>query len=157
VEVVEIEPLRSGADYSHFVLRRLPAYILTSHVLVTQWDGFVVEPVLMWPILLPEENGAAPRIDGQWPIVNTKFLRHMAMGDGMQLAEEAARLSEELGLGVRAEELPELDELVERLRSLIDDPEKCLEMQRQNAAYYQAYLRPDKLIERTLLDALSIA
>jgi Protein of unknown function (DUF5672) len=44
VEVVDIEPLRSGADYSHFVLRRLPAYIRSSHVLVTQWDGFVVDP-----------------------------------------------------------------------------------------------------------------
>jgi len=44
VEVVEIDALRSGADYSHFVMRRLPAYIRTSHVLVTQWDGFVVDP-----------------------------------------------------------------------------------------------------------------
>jgi len=44
VEVVEIDLLRSGADYSHFVLRRLPEHIRTSHVLVTQWDGFVVEP-----------------------------------------------------------------------------------------------------------------
>ncbi len=44
VEVVEIDTLRCGADYSHFVLRRLPGYIRTSHVLVTQWDGFVVDP-----------------------------------------------------------------------------------------------------------------
>ena len=44
VDVVEISPLRSGADYSHFVLRQLPSYIRSSHVLVTQWDGFVVEP-----------------------------------------------------------------------------------------------------------------
>jgi hypothetical protein len=44
VEVVEIELLRSGADYSHFVLRQLPGHIRSSHVLVTQWDGFVVEP-----------------------------------------------------------------------------------------------------------------
>jgi len=44
VDVVEIAPLRSGADYSHFVLRQLPGYIRSSHVLVTQWDGFVVEP-----------------------------------------------------------------------------------------------------------------
>ncbi|MDZ7590324.1 MAG: DUF5672 family protein [Rubrivivax sp.] len=44
VEVVEIDPLRSGADYSHFVLRRLPDFVRTSHVLVTQWDGFVVDP-----------------------------------------------------------------------------------------------------------------
>ena len=44
VDVVEIDRLRSGADYSHFVLRQLPGHIHTSHVLVTQWDGFVVEP-----------------------------------------------------------------------------------------------------------------
>lgn len=44
VEVVEIDLLRSGADYSRFVLRQLPGHIHTSHVLVTQWDGFVVEP-----------------------------------------------------------------------------------------------------------------
>lgn len=44
IEVVEIEPLRSGADYSQFVLRHLPAQVRTSHVLVTQWDGFVVDP-----------------------------------------------------------------------------------------------------------------
>ena len=44
IEIVQIEPLRSGADYSQFVLRQLPAYIRTSHVLVTQWDGFVTHP-----------------------------------------------------------------------------------------------------------------
>ena len=44
IEIVEIEPLRSGADYSAFVLRLLPAYIRSSHVLVTQWDGFVTHP-----------------------------------------------------------------------------------------------------------------
>ena len=41
IEIIQIEPIRSGADYSHFVLRQLPAYIRTSHVLITQWDGFV--------------------------------------------------------------------------------------------------------------------
>jgi hypothetical protein len=44
IEIVDIEPIRSGAEYSHFVLRLLPGYIRTSHVLVTQWDGFVVHP-----------------------------------------------------------------------------------------------------------------
>jgi hypothetical protein len=43
IEVVDIGPIGSGADYSHFVLRRLPAHVATSHVLVTQWDGFVVD------------------------------------------------------------------------------------------------------------------
>lgn len=79
-----------------------------------KWEGFFVEPVLMWPVLLPEVNGDAPRIDEQMPMINAKFLRNMAMGDGTQLAEEAARLSDELGLGVPAGDLPEVDELVER-------------------------------------------
>jgi hypothetical protein len=43
IEIVEIDPISSGAGYSHFVLRKLPAHIDTSHVLVTQWDGFVVD------------------------------------------------------------------------------------------------------------------
>ena len=43
LELVPIAPITSGADYSHFVLRQLPAYISTSHVLVTQWDGFVTD------------------------------------------------------------------------------------------------------------------
>ena len=44
IEVVDIGPIRSGAAYSHAVLRLLPQHIQTPHVLVTQWDGFVVHP-----------------------------------------------------------------------------------------------------------------
>ncbi len=44
IELVQIDTLKSGADYSLFVMRRLPAYVRTSHVLVTQWDGFVIDP-----------------------------------------------------------------------------------------------------------------
>ena len=80
-----------------------------------RWEGYFVEPVLMWPVLLPETNGDAPSIDEQMPMLNAKFLRSVAMGDGTQLAEEAARLSDELGLGVPVADLPEVDELVERL------------------------------------------
>ena len=43
LEVIDIGPLNSGADYSNFILRRLPDHIRTSHVLITQWDGFVVD------------------------------------------------------------------------------------------------------------------
>jgi hypothetical protein len=44
IAIIDIGPIDSGAAYSGFVLRRLPAYVETSHVLVTQWDGFVVHP-----------------------------------------------------------------------------------------------------------------
>ncbi len=43
VEVVDSGPIRSGAEYSSFVLRGLPHHVSTSHVLVTQWDGFVLD------------------------------------------------------------------------------------------------------------------
>jgi very-short-patch-repair endonuclease len=80
-----------------------------------RWEGFFVEPILMWPVLLPEVSGDAPSIDEQMPMLNAKFLRSVAMGDGIQLSEEAARLADELGLGVPAADLPEVDELIERL------------------------------------------
>jgi hypothetical protein len=43
IEVVDVGPICSGAEYSHFVLRRLPAAVSTGFVLVTQWDGFVTD------------------------------------------------------------------------------------------------------------------
>jgi hypothetical protein len=44
IEIVEIEPLRNAVEYARFVMRQLPAYIRTSHALLTHWDGFVVNP-----------------------------------------------------------------------------------------------------------------
>jgi len=43
LEVVDIGPIPSAAAYSHFVLHRLLPFVDTSHVLVTQWDGFVLD------------------------------------------------------------------------------------------------------------------
>ncbi len=50
IEWIEIEPLRSRADYSRFMLRGLFPHIATQHALCVQWDGFVI-------------NGAAWRSD----------------------------------------------------------------------------------------------
>ena len=47
IDVVSIEPLRSRDDYSRFVLKRLLPHVATSHVLLIQWDGYVVNP-LAW-------------------------------------------------------------------------------------------------------------
>ncbi len=44
ITVVTIDDITSGADYSRFVLRTLPAHIGTPYVLITQWDGFVCNP-----------------------------------------------------------------------------------------------------------------
>lgn len=40
---VPIDRLVSGADYSRFVMKRLEPHIGTSHCLLIQWDGFVVD------------------------------------------------------------------------------------------------------------------
>ncbi len=39
-----IEPLRSIGAYNDFLLRRLVEHVRTPHVLVVQWDGFVIDP-----------------------------------------------------------------------------------------------------------------
>jgi len=44
VEVVAIAPIASRDAYSHFVLKDLRPYIATAHVLLVQWDGYVVNP-----------------------------------------------------------------------------------------------------------------
>ena len=41
IEAIAIEPLLSGSDYSRWVVQDLPQHIQTSHVLISQWDGFV--------------------------------------------------------------------------------------------------------------------
>jgi hypothetical protein len=39
----QIQPLKTRADYSRFVLRQLAEHIATSHVLCVQWDGYVLD------------------------------------------------------------------------------------------------------------------
>jgi len=42
IDTVTIDPLRSKDEYSTFVLRGLARHIQTEHVLLIQWDGYVV-------------------------------------------------------------------------------------------------------------------
>ena len=44
IEIAAIGPLASRADYSQFVLKSLAPYVETTHVLLIQWDGYVVNP-----------------------------------------------------------------------------------------------------------------
>jgi hypothetical protein len=44
LRVEYISPLQSHAEYSHFVAKTLVAHIHTSHVLLVQWDGYIVNP-----------------------------------------------------------------------------------------------------------------
>jgi hypothetical protein len=43
IEVVPIAPLRSSAAYSDFLLSRLADHVTTTHCLVVQWDGHLLD------------------------------------------------------------------------------------------------------------------
>lgn len=55
-------PLRSAAAYSEFMLKRLVFYVATSHVLVVQWDGYVVDGPLWSPEFLRYDY-----VGARWP------------------------------------------------------------------------------------------
>lgn len=52
IAIKGISPLTSAAAYSRFILSDLAQYVTTSHALVVQWDGFVVNPAAWDPVFL---------------------------------------------------------------------------------------------------------
>lgn len=60
--VVAIPPLGSIQDYNQFMVRDLVHYFNTTHVLVSQWDGFVLDPNCWRPAFLQFDYIGAP-----WP------------------------------------------------------------------------------------------
>ncbi|MBB3356485.1 MULTISPECIES: DUF5672 family protein [unclassified Novosphingobium] len=62
IRVERIAPLRSSAAYSHFVLQCLPDYVSTSHALVVQWDGHVLDGARWNPDFLQYDY-----IGASWP------------------------------------------------------------------------------------------
>lgn len=80
-----------------------------------KWEGFFVEPVLLWRVELGERVADPPEIDDALPTPNPRVLRSIAMGDPQQLAEESARLAKELGLDAPRADLPDLEDVIDRL------------------------------------------
>ena len=60
VSIMPIPALRSISDYNRFILRDMRQHVHTSHVLVVQWDGFIVEPNLWEPTFLDWDYIGAP-------------------------------------------------------------------------------------------------
>lgn len=59
---VTIRPLRSSRDYSRFVLKDMAERVSTSHCLIVQWDGFILDPGAWDPAFLDFDYIGAP-----WP------------------------------------------------------------------------------------------
>lgn len=47
IEVIELAHINTIEAYSHFLLKETRPYLKTSHMLIVQWDGYVVDPA-MW-------------------------------------------------------------------------------------------------------------
>jgi hypothetical protein len=62
VKVIELNTIRSIEDYSHFLLKGMRPYLRTSHMLIVQWDGYVVDPSMWRPEFL-----AMDYIGAVWP------------------------------------------------------------------------------------------
>jgi len=82
----------------------------------SNWEGFMVEPVLLFPVEIDAETG--PRMADEAPILNFSVLSAFnTLGTGRTM-EEAIRLSEELGLWSESGAIPDPEELVMRLRNI---------------------------------------
>lgn len=66
VRVVDLS-IASVADYSLFMLRGLAAHVATSHLLVVQWDGFVLDAAAWDPAFLEVDYIGAPWHDVAGP------------------------------------------------------------------------------------------
>jgi hypothetical protein len=73
IELVDIGRIDSAAAYSDFVLRRLVDWVDTSHVLIVQWDGFVLDASRWEDAFLSTDCLGAP-----W----RKAPEHLAVGNG---------------------------------------------------------------------------
>ncbi|WP_139139276.1 DUF5672 family protein [Sphingobium phenoxybenzoativorans] len=62
LEVIYIPEMKSGSEYSNFIVNYLPDYIDTEFVLVVQWDGFICHPELWTPEFLRYDY-----IGATWP------------------------------------------------------------------------------------------
>lgn len=88
IQAVEIQPLRSGSDYSRWVVQELPRHISSPHVLISQWDGFVTQAhawsddFLAWDYigaLWPDQPENRKVGNGGFSLRSRKFL-HAAQG-----------------------------------------------------------------------------
>lgn len=47
IRLIELDSINSIEAYSHFLLKSMGPYLQTSHLLIVQWDGYVLDPS-MW-------------------------------------------------------------------------------------------------------------
>lgn len=85
ITVKAIPPLRGIEDYSHFMVKEIGHYFSTSHVLVAQWDGFVVNPQRWDDDFLNYDYIGAPWVNRRFAVGNGGFsLRSRKLVDALR-------------------------------------------------------------------------
>lgn len=102
LEHVVIRPLESARAYSNFVLRELAVHVATSHVLLVQWDGYVIDARRWRPAFLEYDYlGASwPQFGDGLDVGNGGFsLRSRALLEACHDAAFHASHPEDLAIG----------------------------------------------------------
>jgi hypothetical protein len=87
----------------------------------TNWEGFKIEPLLLFPFQDADSRHGTPVLGDDLPQINLQALRSLSNTGETSLMEEAIQLAEELGLGNAAGDQPDLDELLSRMREIRSD------------------------------------
>ncbi len=101
IRVVPIARLGSAAAYSHFMLRHLPNHVASSHCLIVQWDGHVLDAGRWEPAFLDYDYiGASwPQFDDGLDVGNGGFsLRSKRLLQACQLPDFAMSHPEDVAI-----------------------------------------------------------
>ncbi len=71
--IVKIEPIKSTEEYSQFIINDLYKYVSTTHVLLVQYDGFILNPDAWTDEYLDYDYIGAPWLVADWSIKNFDF------------------------------------------------------------------------------------
>ena len=102
IQVIPIEPIRSSQAYSQFMLSELVNYISTSHALIVQWDGHVIDAGRWQDAFLEYDYiGASwPQFDDGFDVGNGGFsLRSQRLMEACQSASFKAHHPEDIAIG----------------------------------------------------------
>jgi hypothetical protein len=131
------DPL-SSPEVRGFVTRarqdRLQVYLgyplrLHWHRARSGWEGYKLDPVLLFSFRADSATPTAqPTLSDEAPSLNAAVLKSFRRADSGHLIDEIILISEDLGLGNPASELPEPDEIAARLRQIRPDWDWCEEI-----------------------------
>ncbi|WP_297472571.1 AAA domain-containing protein [Ferrovum sp.] len=83
----------------------------------SNWEGFFIEPLLLFPVEMSESRIDSPSLETGFPVFNHAALRRFSNAERDGFLEELVQLEMELGL-TDAGEIPDLDELARRLAAM---------------------------------------